>query len=61
MASEHKNKQKPISQLAVLVSDAVCALCPLERLADSPHGGLGDSGFSEVAPWERWTYLHTLF
>lgn len=32
-----------------------------ERLADSPPGGLGDSGFSEAAPRERWAYLHTLF
>ena len=43
MASEHK--QKPISQLVVLVSDAVCTLCPLERLADSPHAALGILAF----------------
>lgn len=61
MASEHKNKQKPISQLVALGSDAVSTLRPLERLADSPPGGLGDSGFSEAAPRERWAYLHTLF
>lgn len=44
-----------------LGSDAVSTLHPLEKLADSPHGGLGDSGFSEAAPQERWAYLHTLF
>lgn len=54
-------RKKSVGQTVALVFDVLSTLCPLERLAESPHGGLEDFGFSDAAPKERWTDQHSPF